>query len=132
MADVTPMLAQLAPAVLLIVAALLALRRWLRPDRRAPGALRVVARTGLTKSSVVSVVDVGDRRFLLGAGDHGVQLLTELAPDTARAGARERTAAGAAAGMDPAHPRPRTGLVDRLRDRTVRLPAGHAGHAPPR
>lgn len=134
MDDVALVVWRLVPPVLLVVASLLALRRWMRPDRRAPETLRVLARTGLTRSAVVSVVAVGRRRFLLGAGEGGVRLLTELTPEPATPEPATTHAAagaglpGAIRGTDPAPHGPRTGLLDRLRDRTVRLPVDRAGH----
>ena len=60
----------------LIVAPLLL---W-RARAASPDGVRVVGRTALHKGAVVAVVAVGERRLLLGAGERGVQLLTELEP----------------------------------------------------
>lgn len=134
MDDLALVVWRLVPPVLLVVASLLALRRWVRPDRRAPETLRVLARTGLTRSAVISVVAVGRRRFLLGAGEGGVRLLTELTPEPTTpepAMIHEPVRVdlpGVIRGTDPASHGPRTGLLDRLRDRTVRLPVDRAGH----
>lgn len=65
-----------------LVAALLAMR-WAQArgmTARGGPQLRIVGRTGLTRTTLVAVVAVDDRRFLVGAGDHGVQLLEELDP----------------------------------------------------
>lgn len=52
---------------------------WLRRSRPgALGALRVSSRTALTRNGVVAVVETDGRRFLVGATDHGINLLTEL------------------------------------------------------
>lgn len=40
--------------------------------------LRVASRTALTRNGVVAVVETDGRRFLVGATDHGISLLTEL------------------------------------------------------
>lgn len=54
---------------------------WLRRKRPTTmSGLRVSARTALTRNSVVAVVESGHRRFLLGATDHGVDLIAELEP----------------------------------------------------
>lgn len=52
---------------------------WIR--RKRPGmaaGLRVSSRTALTRNGVVAVVESDGRRFLVGATDHGINLLTEL------------------------------------------------------
>lgn len=76
-------LARTLPSLAMIVGALLVLRHW---ARRGGGnnntGVRVLTRTGLAKGAVVAVVAVGERRLLVGASEHGVSLLTELAPDT--------------------------------------------------
>lgn len=66
-----------------IVAGLLGLRHAQRRGMTARGGpeLRVLGRTGLTKSSVVAVVAVDDQRYLVGASEDGVRLLAALAPD---------------------------------------------------
>lgn len=51
-----------------------------------PGGVRVLGRTALHKNAVVAVVEVGGRRLLLGAGDKGIELLTELDAEPADAG----------------------------------------------
>jgi len=43
--------------------------------------VEVAYRRALTKGAWVTVVDVGDRRFLVGATEHSVSLLTELRTD---------------------------------------------------
>jgi flagellar biogenesis protein FliO len=53
---------------------------WLRrkrPDLMGAG-MRVTARTALTRNSVVAIVEVDGRRFLLGATDQGINLLSPL------------------------------------------------------
>ncbi len=67
---------------LLLLAAIAAVPLLLRRKRASgPDGLRVVARTALSKQSVLAVVAVGPRRLLVGAGDQGVQLLADLPPD---------------------------------------------------
>jgi flagellar biogenesis protein FliO len=63
-----------------LVATPLVLRRL---KASAPDGLRVLGRTALHKGAVVAVVAVGERRLVLGAGEKGVQLLTELSTDGA-------------------------------------------------
>jgi flagellar biogenesis protein FliO len=105
--------------------------------------LRIVGRTGLTRTSLVAVVAVDDRRFLVGASDGRVDLLAELDPilDLDREAAALHANEGLAPFSAPAqfgvqhdsttHPLgvhrtdatidgPRIGPLDRLRMMTVR------------
>jgi flagellar biogenesis protein FliO len=85
-------------------------------------AVSVLGRTALSRSAVVAVVRVGDRRLLVGAGEHGVNVLTELSelepegrtdavtlPETVDVPSTVSSIEG-----------PRIGLLDRLRVMTVR------------
>jgi flagellar biogenesis protein FliO len=57
-----------------------ALLWWLRRGKMGQAApLRILGRTALTKSSVVAVVEADGRRFLLGASEQGISILSELA-----------------------------------------------------
>lgn len=112
--------------LLAVVSAPLWIRR-LRSGTPAAG-IRVVTRTALSRSATLTVVEVDGRRLLLGAGDQGVRLLTELDPD-------DRT--DAAPGTEPATTTvatpfgPRIGLLDRLRAMTVRsTPQGRPQRVP--
>lgn len=75
-------LTQMVPALVIFVGGPL-LIWWLK--RRRPtvgGGLRVSARTALTRNSVIAVVELDDRRLLIGATDHGVTLLSDLQTGT--------------------------------------------------
>lgn len=62
-----------------VVGGVLAIRWWsTRAAARSRGAIRVVARAGISRSSSVAVIDVGEQRFLVGAGEHSVSLLAVL------------------------------------------------------
>ena len=62
-----------------VVGGLFAVRWWAgRAGNRARGAIRVIARVGIARSSTVAVIEVGDRRYLVGAGEHSVNLIAEL------------------------------------------------------
>lgn len=64
---------------LLVIAGIVAATMLLRRHRAAaPEGIRVLGRTALHKGAVVAVIAVGDTRMVVGAGDHGVQLLTVL------------------------------------------------------
>ena len=123
MGEVVTLLGRLLPPLLLIVGALVALRRWGRPASHTDRALRVVARTGLTRSAVIAIVAVGSRRFLLGASESGVRMLQELEP------APEEDGHVPAGGTEPAATMLRSGLVDWLRERTLRVTGGGPRHA---
>lgn len=69
---------------LLLLGALAAAPLLLRRLKGAqPGGVRVLGRTALHKNAVIAVVEVGGRRLLLGAGEKGIELLTELDDDAA-------------------------------------------------
>ena len=125
MTELAPLLGRLLPPLLLVVGALLLVRWWSRAAVPADQALRVVARSGLTRGAVVAIVAVGRRRFLLGASDSGVRLLHELEPST-----DDEQLPSTARGTEPAPaPGPWTGLLNRMRDRTVRVAGQGTGHA---
>ena len=82
MADGPSIVGSLLPSLALFVGGPI-LIWWLRRKRPAAlSGLRVSARTALTRNSVVAIVETGDRRFLLGATDHGVEMIAELDPET--------------------------------------------------
>jgi flagellar protein FliO/FliZ len=92
---------------------------WLRRSRVGiTGGLRVTSRTGLTRNGVVAVVETDGRRFLIGATDHGINLLTELAhpddePNTEEPSSDLDLTVGTGPGTSP---------IDALRNMTVRKP----------
>lgn len=143
--------------VIVLVAGTFLALRWARErgmTARGVPMLRVLGRTGLTKSSIVAVVEVGERRFLVGAGEDGVRLLSELdAAAAAEAVVADGVDDGAdddldllpagttlddeltallsgttpdrgADGSTPYTTGPRIGPLDRLRALTVRTPTG--------
>lgn len=75
---------------LLLLGALAAAPLLLRRIKGAqPNGVRVVGRTALHRNAVVAVVEVGGRRLLVGAGEKGIELLTELEHDAADAAPEE-------------------------------------------
>lgn len=95
--------------------------------------VRVEARHGLSKSAVVAVVTVDGRRFLVGAGDGSVSLLTELdeAAEVATDAVEARTRDSHGSGVIPTSiTGPWIGLLDRCRAMTVRSHAERQIHAP--
>jgi flagellar biosynthetic protein FliP len=112
------LLGRLLASLGLIVGGLLAARWWFGRGRAGtPCPPRVLGRAGIARGAAVVVVEVDDRRFLLGAGEHGVSLLSEL-------DAEREPQAPVPRGMVPARlPVPAgTGLLERLRALTVRAP----------
>lgn len=102
-------------AAALVVLAAPLLLWWLRRARHSSAPpLRVTARTALTKSSVVAVIEAGGRRFLVGAGEAGVAVLAEIEGGDEDGHLEELPA-------EPAF-RPGMGQLDRLRALTVRRP----------
>ncbi len=84
-----------SPLLLLVVMAVIAVVPLaLRRHRAAkPDGLRVVSRTALSRSAVVAVVGVGERRLLVGAGDQGVHLIADVT------GVADLETSGAASGF---------------------------------
>lgn len=91
---------------------------WLRRRGPAtPGAVRVVSRTALTRNGVVAVIETDGQRFLVGATDHGISLLSELPI------AEPETEPDQAPAPRPVvHEGPRTSPIEALRAMTVRKP----------
>lgn len=109
------------PSLLVVLGALFALRWWARRHGGAPSQLvRVTSRTGLSRGAMLAVVQVGERRLLVGATDHAVNLITELPP--AEPADEEGSDALPPPATDAGDAGPRMGFVDRLREMTVRTP----------
>lgn len=125
-------LGRLIPSLLVLLAALFAVRWW---ARRQGGAVarevRVLSRTGLSRGASLVAVQVGAQRLLLGVTDHAVNLVAELPAEPAELDVTDLQHPPAA--MDAADlssalrgtQGPRMGPLDRLREMTVRS-------APPR
>jgi len=71
---------RLAVSLAIVVGGLLAVRWWtLRSGSGgARGTIRVLARSSLGRNVAVAVVEVGSKRFLVGTGESGVNLIGEL------------------------------------------------------
>ncbi len=146
---------KLFAVTILMAGGLLVAARYARTGGRPGSALRVSGRHGVSKGAVVAVVEVDGRRFLVGAGDQQVTLLSELEPAPDEEHADEPTGTevssdprplparlGAALVQAHRHARrphrtgpttihgPRIGPLDRLRAMTVRTPVGANGATP--
>jgi len=140
----------LVAVLAIIVAAPVALRR-MRSSQ--PHGVRVLSRTAITKTSAVAVITLDERRWLVGSGEHGIQLLAELdahSPGPPRQASPYPSSLTTAAtdrlqsyDVAPAHrpareaeqqprdvaepgddmfaQRPGIGLVDRPREKTIRI-----------
>lgn len=118
MGESVDVLARLVPTLAVIVGALLLARRWAQRGATAHSAgIKVLARAGLTRGAMVAVVDVGGRRYLVGASEQGVALLGQLEEHELP---EELLQAAATDAPQDIGDRPRMGLVDRLREMTVR------------
>ena len=71
---------KLVAVTLVMVGGLLLTARYARGGGRAGSGVRVTGRHGISKGAVIAVVEVDGRRFLVGAGDQQVTLLSELEP----------------------------------------------------
>jgi flagellar biogenesis protein FliO len=115
------------PGFAVVVTIPLVLWWYVRKTRSAtPHRLRVSDKAPLGKNVWVAVIEVDDKRFLVGAGESGVGLISELEalPEVA---ADVETDSDAQAFTDIATngitEQPRIGLVRRLQLMTVRGPA---------
>jgi len=124
------------PGFAVVIAVPLVLWWYVRRTRGTkPNRLRISDKAALGKNTWVAVVEIDDKRLLVGAGESGVGLISELEalPEPAEKPAEERveepameavpaTAAAGAAPNGITEP-PRIGLVRRLQLMTVRGPA---------
>lgn len=108
------------PGFAVVIAVPLVLWWYARKTRgTGPNRLRVTDKAALGKNTWVAVVEVDAQRFLVGAGESGVGLISEL----------EALPEGAGDPADDAHPmngiteQPRIGLIRRLQLLTLRGPA---------
>ena len=109
------------PALAIVCGAPLAIWWYTRRNRQGnPGRLKISDKAVLGKNLWVAVVNVDDKRFLVGAGESGINLISELEalPEPLEAPAEESPA-----DMNGITEQPRIGLVRRLQLMTVRGPA---------
>ncbi len=92
-----------------------------RSQKGRPNRLRITDKTALGKSTWIAVVEVDDQRFLVGAGESGVGLISELPalPEVVADPATDP----ADSPMNGMTEQPRIGLIRRLQLMTVRGPA---------
>ena len=118
------------PALMIVIGAPLAIWFWTRRSRySAVNRLRITDKAALGKGLWVAVVEIDDQRYLVGAGDGSVGLISQLAdaaPVIDELAETEEVDLGA---VDPLstltngiNERPRMGLVERLQHMTLRTP----------
>ena len=119
------------PALMIVIGAPLGIWLWTRRSRNSSvNRLRITDKAALGKSLWVAVVEIDDQRFLVGAGDGSVGLISQLADAEPVA----ESAIEEAADVDLESPsllstitngineRPRMGLIQRLQRLTLRTP----------
>ena len=109
------------PALAIVCGAPLAIWWYTRRNRSGnPGRLQISDKAVLGKNLWVAVVNVDDKRFLVGAGESGVALISELEalPEPV-----EEPVEDPATDMNGITEQPRIGLIRRVQLMTVRSPA---------
>ena len=122
------LLTDLLPGFAVVITVPLVLWWFVRKSRGSTtNRLRISDKAPMGKNTWVAVVEVDDKRFLVGAGENGVGLISELEalPEVVAEPATEAAAETATAGNGPngITEQPRIGLVRRLQLMTVRGPA---------
>lgn len=114
---------EVVPALVIVFGAPVGIWWYLRRSRKGTvGRLQISDKAVLGKNVWVAVIEVDDKRFLVGAGESGVGLISELEalPMTVEEPAAEETATEPTNGITE---QPRMGLVRRLQLLTVRSQA---------
>ena len=120
---------EIVPALVIVFGAPVGIWWYMRRSRKGTiGRLQISDKAVLGKNVWVAVVEVDDKRFLVGAGESGVGLISELEalPMEVEEPASEEvpaTAGTAPASTNGITEQPRIGLVRRLQLMTVRSPA---------
>ena len=120
---------EIVPALVIVFGAPVGIWWYMRRSRKGTiGRLQISDKAVLGKNVWVAVVEVDDKRFLVGAGESGVGLISELEalPVEVEEPASEEvpaTAGTAPASTNGITEQPRIGLVRRLQLMTVRSPA---------
>ncbi len=112
---------EVLPALVLVFGSPIAIWWYVRRTRKgSPGRLQISDKAALGKNVWMAVVEVDDKRFLVGAGEGGVGLISELEalPEVVAEPVDEP-----AENTNGITEQPRIGLVRRLQLMTVRGPA---------
>ncbi len=114
------------PGFAVVIAVPVILWWYVRKTRGAtPNRLRISDKAPLGKNAWVAVVEVDEKRFLVGAGETGVGLISELEalPEVADERLEEPATDAGVDAPNGITEQPRIGLVRRLQLMTVRGPA---------
>lgn len=121
-------MAQILPAFLLVIGAPLGIWWWLRRNRTgSTNRLRITDKAALGRNTWIAVAEVDGQRFLLGAGEHGVGMLSELEPAPAVETEESSVSVGATTNATERNAEPRMGLIRRLQLMTLRTSARPPG-----
>jgi len=123
-------LTRLVPALAVVLAIPLAAMWWQRSRGGSQRqAIRVTAKTPIGRNSWIAIVEVDARRFLVSSAERGMSLLSEL--DTTPPDVEQGTAADAAqtssSAWNAGTTGPRTGLIRRMQERTLRRTSADRG-----
>lgn len=121
--SVTEIFERLLPALALVVGLPLVVLWWQRRRRgESRQTIRMTARIPFGKNMWVAVVEVDGRRFLLGSGERGINLITELDGYGGLTGLdlEDEMAGVFAADGDTDVDGPRMGMIRRMQQRTLR------------
>jgi len=111
------MMSQVIPALAVVLGLPLGVYWWARKGRTSsPARLRVADKAAFGKHSWVAVIEIDGRRFLVGAGEQGVNVISEL--DAVPVA--EPVADSISMEADTETEWPRTGLIRRLQQLTAR------------
>jgi len=116
------LLTDVLPGFAVVITVPLVLWWYVRKQRGAmPNRLRITDKAALGKNTWVAVIEVDEQRFLVGAGESGVGLISELEalPEAVLAPAKDAEEVSSNGLTE----QPRTGLIRRLQLMTLRGPA---------
>lgn len=120
----TDIVANVLPAFLLVIGAPLGIWWWMRRTRGTSAArLRVTDKAALGRNTWIAVAEIDGQRFLLGAGENGVGLLSELEPTPVVEEAEAMVLDGTSYDAKDRVTEPRMGLIRRLQQMTLRTSA---------
>jgi flagellar biogenesis protein FliO len=118
------LLTDVLPGFAIVLTVPLVLWWYVRRQRGSmPNRLRITDKAALGKSTWVAVVEVDDKRFLVGAGESGVGLISELEALPEEAVQPATAPVAELPAQNGITEQPRIGLIRRLQLMTVRGPA---------
>ena len=121
-------IAQILPAFLLVIGAPVAIWWWFRRNRTgSTNRLRITDKAALGRNTWIAVAEIDGQRFLLGAGEQGVGMLSELEPAPAVETEETSVPTGVTANATERNAEPRMGLIRRLQLMTLRTSARPPG-----